>query len=251
MFAKDPQENNGRSIQAYARSGGILYLVIIFLGVVGEAVIRNSLVVRGDAAATAQRILEAEFLWRLGIAGQLVLLVAGVALLMVWYVLLRPVSRNFAMLMVFFVLVSLAVESISGFYLHATLAPLTNAALQGLDPSQLHALVYMNVIAHSHTFGMALVFFGVACLLVGYLIRKSGYLPKLIGVLMQIAGVCYLLNSFARILVPELAGLLFPMILLPAFIAESTFALWLLIKGVDVAVWQRKTGENFRTNPRA
>lgn len=62
----------------------LLYLIIIVIGLVGEAVIRNSLVVRGDPAATAQRILDSAFLWRLGIAGQLLLLVCAVALTAIW-----------------------------------------------------------------------------------------------------------------------------------------------------------------------
>ena len=57
---------------------------------------------------------------------------------------------------------------------------------------------------------------------------------------MQIAGVCYLINSIALLLAPELQAALFPAILLPAFVAELSFALWLLVKGVDVAEWQRQ-----------
>jgi hypothetical protein len=38
-----------------------------------------------------------------------------------------------------------------------------------------------------------------------------------------------------------LHGTLFPFILLPSLVGESTFCLWLLIKGVDVAAWVRRT----------
>lgn len=67
-------------VQHIARTGGFLYLIIIVIGVFGEALIRNSLVVAGDPSATALRILESEFLWRVGIASQLFLLVCAVAL---------------------------------------------------------------------------------------------------------------------------------------------------------------------------
>lgn len=234
-------QGGGMSVQSYARAGGALYLAIIVIGLLGEAWIRGSLVVAGDATATAQRILASESLWRLGVAGELVLLVCAVALTFIWYVLLRPVSRNLALLMVFFAMMSLAVEAASALYLQAALAPLSSAAyLKVLDPQQLHALAYMAVVSHSHAFGVALIFFGVECLIVGHLICQSGYFPRVIGRMMQLAGVCYLVNSFAMVLSPSLANLLFPAILLPALVGESSFCLWLLIKGVDAAGWVRK-----------
>ena len=57
-------------------------------------------------------------------------------------------------------------------------------------------------------------------------------MPKALGVLMQIAGACYLLNSFALVLSPALASRLFPIVLLPALVAELSLAIWLLLKGV-------------------
>jgi len=238
-------------VQTLARTGGLLYLIIIVIGVLGEALVRNSLVVPGNAAETARRILESEFLWRAGIAGQLVLLFCAVGLTMVWYLLLRPVNRNLTLLAVFFALMSLGVESVSALHLQAVLAPLSSAP-QAADPAQLHQLAYLSVVAHNHTFAIALAFFGVECLIIGYLVRKSGFLPKFIGTLMQIAGACYLINTFAMILSPPLASSLFPAILVPAFIGESAFCLWLLIKGVAPAAWERSTRiASYQSVPRA
>jgi hypothetical protein len=166
--------------------------------------------------------------------------VCAVALTFIWYLLLRPVSRNLALLMVFFAMISLAVEAVSALHLQAVLVPLSSSAyLKVLDPHQLHAMAYMSVVSHAHAFGLALIFFGVECLIVGHLICASGYFPRAIGRMMQLAGVCYLVNSFAMVLSPPLANLLFPAILLPALLGESSFCLWLLIKGVDIAGWAR------------
>lgn len=231
--------NAQRSVKAYARLAGLFYLVIIVIGVLGEAVIRSSLVVPGDAAATAQRILYSAFLWRVGIAGQLVLLVCAVGLTALWYVLLRPVHRHLSVAVVCFGLVSLAVESLCALQLQAALDPLTSTALaQVASAQQLQAMSYLAVVSHAKTFGVALVFFGVQCLLVGYLVRRSGYFPAVLGVAMQVVGACYLVNSFAMFAYPPLQDTLFPAILLPAFLGESAMCLWLLVKGVDEAKWQ-------------
>lgn len=228
-------------IQTYARLAGLLYLVIIVIGVLGESVIRGKLVVAGDPEATASNIISSEWLWRLGIGGQDLLLVCAVALTLIWYVLLRPVNKHLAQAVVFFALVSLAVESVGALHLHAVLTPLSDSAyLKAVDPRQLHLIAYQSVVAHSHAFGLALIFFGVECLIVGYLMRKSGLFPKVLGLLMQLAGVCYLINSFAMILHPPLQDVLFPLILLPAFIGESAFCLYLLVKGVNVVEWERQ-----------
>jgi Domain of unknown function (DUF4386) len=237
-------------IQAWARWAGILYLIVIAIGLYGEAGIRNALIVPGDSVATAHNILAAEFLWRLGVAGQYLLLLCAVGLTMAWYVLLRPVNRNLALLLVFFALVSLAVESVSALHLQAVLAPLSGAAyLHTADPQQAYAAAYLSVVAHAGAFGLALVFFGVECLIAGYLIRRSGFFPAAIGWLMQLAGLCYLLNSFAMVLFPPLHARLFPAILVPSFIGESAFCLWLLIRGVDADAWrQRAQGDVSRAS---
>jgi hypothetical protein len=230
------------SPQTCARIGGVLYLIIIFIGAAGEALIRGRLIVSGDAAATAANLRASEFLWRLGIAGELVLLISAVALTLVFYIMLKPVSRELALLAVFFNLVSIALEAAASLHLVQTLFPLANADyLKVFDSEQLHTLAYLSGRAHGHGFGVALVFFGCVCLLLGYLIYRSRYFPRILGVLFLIAGLGYLINSFALILAPSLAALLFPWILLPALPAELGFALWLLVKGVDLPKWREAT----------
>jgi hypothetical protein len=103
-------------------------------------------------------------------------------------------------------------------------------------------MAYLSIKADSYGFGVGLIFFGFACLVMGYLIFRSGYLPKIIGVLMQLAGLAYLVNSFALILAPAVAKVLFPAILLPAFVGELTFCLWLIFKGVNLTRWNERVG---------
>jgi hypothetical protein len=58
------------SPQVYARLGGALYLIIIVLGIFGEAFVRGRIVVSGNAAATAANLASMEELWRFGIAAR-------------------------------------------------------------------------------------------------------------------------------------------------------------------------------------
>ena len=89
------------SPQIYARLGGVLYLIIIVGGLFGEAFVRGGLIVSGDATATAERIMASEFLWRVHIANEFFMLICTTVLALLLYILLRPVSRNLALLAVF------------------------------------------------------------------------------------------------------------------------------------------------------
>jgi len=130
-----------------------------------------------------------------------------------------------------FNLVAIAVESASKLFLLPSLFVLGNASyLQAFTPEQLHVLAYLSNRLHTYGFNISLIFFGFECLLLGYLIFKSHFLPKILGILMQIAGVSYLTNSFALLLAPTLVNIA---VLVPAFIAELSLALWLLVRGVN------------------
>jgi Domain of unknown function (DUF4386) len=231
-----------RSPQLYARVGGVLYLIIIVIGLFGEAFVRDRLIVAGDAAATAANITSHESLWRFHIAAELFLLICAVVLLLIFFALLRPVSRNLILLAVFFNLVAIIIEAATTMRLVEALFPLGNAGyLKAFTPEQLYALASLSLKSHGYGFGVSLLFFGCFCVIVGYLIFRSGYLPKTIGILMQVAGVCYLTNSFALILSPAVANRLFPAILVPVFIGEVSLCLWLLVKGVNVERWSAES----------
>lgn len=229
------------SPSAYARIGGVLYLVIICLGFFGEAYVRNVIVVPGNPAATAANLAANSSLWRFGIVGDVIEHICDVGLLWIYYLLLRPVNRNLVVLAVFFDLIQLSVYIASKLYLMAPLFLLGDAAyLKAFPTEQLQALAYLSIKTHELGFGLGLIFFGFECVIVGYLIFKSTFLPKSLGVLLQIAGVCYLVNSFAMMISPRLQDVLFPAILLPSLIGELALCLWLILKGVDEQKWNKK-----------
>lgn len=99
------------------------------------------------------------------------------------------------------------------------------------------ALTDIAIRTYSYGEALGLVFFGFTLLGVGYLIRHAGYLPWILGLLVQIAGVSYLISSFLLLVAPDLANIAF---LVPAFVAELSLALWLLLKGVDASKWESR-----------
>jgi hypothetical protein len=229
--------------QAAARLAGLLYLAIIAGGLFAEALVRGQLLVPGDAAATAAGLLDHASLYRVGFAVHLAYLLCAVAVSVILYELLRRVSPGLALLALAFNLVAIAVEAASLLQVHAALRQLLDPGLAGMEPAQLQAMAYAHARMFAGGFGMSLAFFGAFCLAAGVLIVRSRFLPRLLGVLMLLAGGCYLLNSFAGFLLPALAALLFPWILLPCLIAELSLASWLVVKGVDLARFETWSGD--------
>ncbi|HEU4387070.1 MAG TPA: DUF4386 domain-containing protein [Blastocatellia bacterium] len=228
------------SPQVYARIGGVLYLIIIVIGFSSEFFVRDKLVVSGNVTATANSIMASESLWRVTIAGELILLVCSIALTLILYVLLRPVNKTLALLAVLFNIVEFPIEAASKLCLVAALFLSGEADyLKVFEPHQLHALVQISLKLHDYGFGFDLVFFGCACLVYGYLLFRSGYFPRTLGVLMALAGLSYLINSFTLILAPSYAGTI-SLILVLAVIGELSLCLWLMVKGVDEQRWKEQ-----------
>jgi uncharacterized protein DUF4386 len=232
------------SPQVYARIGGILYLMIIIAGALGEIFIRGRLIVSGDAISTANNIMASQSLWRMGIAGDLLMHVFDIPVMLILYTLLKPVNKNLALLALLFNLIQTAVLVANKLNLLMPFFLLGNAEyLKAFEANQLYALTYVFIKAHDYGFGIGLIFFGFACLLYGYLLFRSGYFPRTLGVLIVIAGLSYLMDSFTLILAPTLAGTIFPVLVL-ALIGELSLCLWLILKGVDLPKWEKRILES-------
>jgi hypothetical protein len=216
------------------RMAGIGYLILIAAGIFAHFFVRSGLVVPADAAATAANILAREQLFRLGLAGDLVMLLCDVGLTVAFFVLFRQVNRDLALLAASLRLVHAAIYGANLFNLLLALQLLAgDASLAALPAAQLEALALLFVKGHDTGYLIGLVFFGVYCLILGRLVFRSGFMPRVLGVLLVVAGAGYLVDSFAQFLYTGYQGHaeLFQMVVfLPAFIGELAFALWLLIK---------------------
>lgn len=222
-----------------ARLCGALYLYIILAGVFAEVFVRSRLVVSDDAGATARNVLAHEGLFRLGAGAELLHLACDVAVAALLWALLRPVGRTVALAAALFRVACDVVLAVASLFQFVALRLLDGGGpLERFSTDQLQTLALLALRLHGDGYAVSLIFFGFACLALGHLLWRAGFLPRSLGALMGVAGLCYLVESFAHLLAPELAGLLFPAIYLPAFVAELALTTWLLVKGVDEARWR-------------
>lgn len=225
----------------YARLAGAIYLLVILFGGFSEGVVMNSLIVSGDPAATARNIIGSPDLWNLSLAGNLVVPLIAVPQMWIEYLLLRPVSRNLALLFLLLNVLALAIECVSKLFL-LMVVPILSRTDGAFDTDQIQALASLALTGHNIAFHITLIFFGATCLMSGYLVFRSGYLPRLVGLLVQAAGASYLIAAFARLFAPAFADQITPAILLPALIGESALCLWLLVMGVNLRAWAARIG---------
>jgi hypothetical protein len=225
-------EKTVSSPRTYARAAGALYLLIIVCGIFAEAVVRSSIVVAGDAAATAGNLQASGALFRAGFVADVVMLMSDVAIAVLFYVLLRPVSTTLAMMAAVFRLTQAAVVGSSLLLYYSALLLLNGSGYAAsFEPQQLHALALLLLDMHSHGYDLGLLFFGVSSLMLGYLVVRSAYFPAVLGYGLMAAAVVYLAGSLLRFLVPEYLPAFAPLYIVP-LVAEISFCLWLLVKGV-------------------
>lgn len=232
------------SPQFYARICGVLYLVMIIAGGFAEVFVREGLTVSRDAAATAQNILSSELMFRFGFVADLVCLISGTFLSLIFYVMFKRVNKNLSLLALIFSILGSAVMAVNLLNQLAPLLLLHKAVyLKAFTPEQLQTLSLFFLNLQSQGYGISLLLFAFYFPIIGYLVYKSTFLPRILGVIYTLAGIGYLSNSLAMFLFPPLLALLFPYSLLPAFIGESSMSLWMIVKGVNIQKWREKASQ--------
>jgi hypothetical protein len=215
-----------------SRIAGVLYLAIVAGGIFAEAFVRGRLVDHSDAAATARNILSHEMLFRVGFSIELLVFVCDSAVTALFYILLTPINRTLSTVATVFRGITVAMLAINLLNNFLPILLLKGTYFQSFAPDQLQSLSLLFMKVHGMGYALGLVFFGVHCILLGYLLCKARNVPNYFGIMMALAGICYIINSYTSFLFPAVSGVLFPVILAPAFIAELSLSLWLILKGI-------------------
>jgi len=222
------------STRTIARVTGLLYVLIFVTAGFSEGFVRATLIVPGDATATAANILASEGLFRLGVVSDLIAFSADAVVAVLLYVLLRPVSRTLALVAAALRLVAHpAIASINTLNQFMALQLLTAPEYQSVfSPEQLHALALLLLTAHGYGYLIGGIFFGLHLFVLGYLLYRSELFPAILGVLVVLAGVGYLTESSVFFLVPTYEPIASTIVLVTAVVGEMVLALYLVVRGV-------------------
>ena len=229
------------NVQRYARIAGVLFLVSLVAGGFGEAYVPSKLIVSADAATTVANLRNFDFLYRLSFAAFLIESMCDIALALILYALLRPVSKYLSLLAAFFGLGGIAIGAATSLVRLAPLVLLrSDQYLSTFTPNQLQTMALAALRLYEQAFLIAMVFFGLQCVLVGCLIVRSTFLPRILGVLLALGGLSYVISSLANFLAPAFGARLAPFIVPAAILGEGSLTLWLLLMGVNAQRWNEQ-----------
>ncbi|WP_181161406.1 DUF4386 domain-containing protein [Maribrevibacterium harenarium] len=217
------------TIQKDARIAGMLYLLLIPLGVMGILYIPDMLL-GGLPPAGMFAVLQVNGdALRLSIFCALLIQMVQMPLAYYLYKVLRPASEFYARLIIICVAFAVPIALVNELFSFAALLLTTEPELfsQFTHGQQVQMLALLLKL-HEGGIMIAHIFWGLWLLPLGYAIIKAAYLPSFIGYLLLLAGVGYLADTGIWILLPEME----PMVADYTFIGEVILPLWLLIRGV-------------------
>lgn len=199
------------------RSAGALYVVIITAGLTSELALRGPLVASADPAAAIAAHLPA---FRASLLGDLTMILADIALALIFFALLRRISEGLARAAMVLRLMQAALIGMGLVLLAGVPIVLPQDPALALHLTQMHVAGY----------DIGLIFFGVNSLIMAVLLSRAGGVPKIIAAGIGGSGLVYIAGGLARIAAPNLLAPLQYAYALP-MLAETALALWLLITG--------------------
>ena len=213
----------------YARIAGLALLLICL-----SAGLSNDLIVAGDAAATAHNILAHERQFRVGVAGELFMLNCDVLLAVAFYVFLKPVNAQLALLGTFWRFANALVQGVGVVVTLVALGYLHDAHyLTSFSPDQMQAMARQLLEVHDTAMEVGLVFFGLGAATHAYLLWVSRYIPRALSGPYIAVTVVISASCSAVIVFPTLDGIIYPWLIAPDFFVELSVGLWLLLKGAS------------------
>jgi hypothetical protein len=216
-----------------ARVAGILYILSSLFGIVRLIYIPSTLLVSGNAAATANKIVGHELLFRFGIVSYLLCSALWILVTLALYRLLKGVNQMLALIMVIITVVVTPVFFVNAINDAAALLFASSAEfLSAFDKAQREAFVMLFVNLH-HQLDLASEFLWILFHVpFGLLVYRSRFLPRVLGVWLMMVGFAYLALS--------VTGLLFPTsehkvwnFAQPVLMGEVAIMLWLAIMGAQ------------------
>jgi len=216
------------------RVAGLWYLLLVLGGPLRLIYIPNKLFVQGDAAATAANIAAHPWLFRFGMASDLLGAVVLIFLVLAFYRLFKGVDQQLAVLLVISGGVMPALLNFVNVVTDAGALMVAQGAdfLSVFDQPQRNALVMLFLRLHHHQITAAEILWGLWLFPMGALAYRSRFVPRFIGVWLFINGAAYVVLSLTGIFFPAYQNKVF-LLSQPALFGELAIMLWLLIKGAQ------------------
>lgn len=208
------------------RLSGSLYLIIIICGISAEVAFLGPLIRPGDPAGTQAALAAGLDMFRLGIAANMAMVLADIALAVTLFALFSPAAPTLAQL-------ALVARLVQAAMIGAALMPLVGMTLIA-DRADSAALLEPLYDLYGIGYDLALVPFALSCLALAILFWTTRAAPRWIALGLGASAAVYAIGSALALLAPPFSPA-FAMIYLVPLLAELGFAIWLLIQPAPVS----------------
>jgi len=216
-----------------ARIAAVFYLITIVAAIIGQGLIAERLVNSRDASVTAANILAHGDLYRFGYTAYMIEMTAQIIMTMLFYELLKPVSRTGSLIAAVIGVVGCGIKALSRvFYVAPALVLGGTHYLNTFSAEQLNSLALLFYNINEMGAAIAVVFFGFSTLITGWLIIRSTYLPRVLGWIAVVGGIGWL-----AFLWPPLGYRLNLYIAAVGLLGSVATIGWMIVYGVNEARW--------------
>ncbi|MBA2176029.1 DUF4386 domain-containing protein [Halobacillus locisalis] len=213
------------SKRSAALVAGISLLIMTLAAFFSYGYVHSTLVIPDDAAATFENIQDSLALFRLGIAGWVVIIAADLLVSWAFYTFFKTVDVRLAQVvgglrLLYTLILSIAVFQLAG------------AAVMRSASEVMAAITSFEVI-----WSFGLIVFGVHLVMTGIVASKAGDIPRLWSVLLVAGGAGYMVVHALYRFLPQFdsaTAILEAILMLPMMAGELGFGVWLLVKALQV-----------------
>lgn len=197
----------------------VLYPFWVLFGIFSIIYVPSTLIDFANPTGTSDTIRDNALLFRLGIAGRLIVQLLFIIIPFLFYQLFKNLDKTTSLLLLVLALVSVPISMVNETISLNVMGHLGNPGktMEMLD-------------LYNHVMHISIIFWGLWLLPLGWLVYKFDLFPKMIGIFLFIAGFGYLINAFLKIILPDFDQL--DLILELMTFGELLFILWFVIRGV-------------------
>ena len=222
------KNNNEISLRQSAIIAGIGLLIMALAVPFAQFQIFPSLIDYENPEVTANNLLNNKLYFIFGIFLNFLTIICDIVVAWALYLLLKPVNRNWSLLVAWFRLIYAGIYLVALSNLIKVLGLLkADTYFKATNPDQ----ICDQILFHLKSFGFEMEFgyvhFGIYLSLLGYLVLKASCIPKIFGWLLIIAGFGYIITSMGNFLFPDINTDL----VMITFFGELIFMVWLLVRG--------------------
>lgn len=216
----------------WARWTGALYLITVLAAPFSLFYVPSQTLVRGNAAATAEKMLAHETLYRSGLVMGMISVIVFLVVAVMLYRLFRPVDRHLARLMVIGVALQIPIDIVLNTFGITSLMVVKGELLLELPLEQRQSIAMLLLKLSAYGTQLLELLWGLWLLPLGTLIIRSTFLPRWLGYFLWLNGIAYVIMSLLFLIHAPWQSVVQPF-LFPFFFGELVFMLWLVIKGVN------------------